>query len=156
HTDNHITYLAIWIDRIAIANTSLGRWNTSGEKLEHPFSRQAIAMVFDFPESNPFCTSSGSAINQLEWIIRYLESESDNPFAAQMVNASSGEKEQFEAKALTAVVTDPPYYDAIAYADISDFFLCVDEAYIRRYLSVEFCYATNSQSRRMYGIKTSS
>lgn len=117
-----LTFLAIWFDRIAVANTSLGRWHISGEKLEHPFSRQAIAMVFDYPESNPFCNSSGSALNQLEWIIRYIESESNSPFAALLANASSGEKGQFAAKTLTAVVTDPPYYDAIAYADISDFF----------------------------------
>lgn len=122
YTNILFTYLSIWFDRIAVANTSLGRWHISGEKLEHPFSRQAIAMVFDYPESNPFCNSSGSALNQLEWIIRYIESESNSPFAALFANASSGEKGQFAAKTLTAVVTDPPYYDAIAYADISDFF----------------------------------
>lgn len=87
-----LTFLAIWFDRIAVANTSLGRWHISGEKLEHPFSRQAIAMVFDYPESNPFCNSSGSALNQLEWIIRYIESESNSPFAALLANASSGER----------------------------------------------------------------
>lgn len=117
-----LTFLAIWFDRIAVANTSLGRWHISGEKLEHPFSRQAIAMVFDYPESNPFCNSSGSALNQLEWIIRYIESESNSPFAALLANASSGEKGQFAAKTLTAVVTAPPYYDAIGYADCSDLF----------------------------------
>lgn len=116
------TYLSIFIDRIAIINTSLGRWHNGRETLEHPFSRQAIAMVFDFPESNPFCTSSGSALNQLEWIIRYIDSESNNSFWTKLYNASSGEKGQFKHKELTAVVTDPPYYDAIAYADISDFF----------------------------------
>lgn len=117
-----LTYLALWLDRIAIANTSLGRWHNGRETVEHPFSRQAIAMTFDYPESNPFCTSSGSAMNQLEWIIRYLESENYNQFSAEFANASSGEKSQFESKFLTAVITDPPYYDAIAYADISDFF----------------------------------
>lgn len=122
YTNILFTYLSIWFDRIAVANTSLGRWHISGEKLEHPFSRQAIAMVFDYPESNPFCNSSGSALNQLEWITRYIESESNSPFAALFANASSGKKGQFAAKTLTAVVTDPPYYDAIAYADISDFF----------------------------------
>lgn len=49
------TYLALWIDRIAIANTALGRWDISRENIQHPFSRQAIAMVYDYPESNPFC-----------------------------------------------------------------------------------------------------
>jgi adenine-specific DNA methylase len=117
-----LTYLAIWIDRIAVANTSLGRWHNGRETIEHPFSRQAIAMVFDYPESNPFCSSSGSATNQLEWILRYIESESNSSFYTNLKNASSGEKSQFGGKQLTAVVTDPPYYDAIAYADISDFF----------------------------------
>lgn len=116
------TYLAIWIDRIAVVNTSLGRWHNSGEKIEHPFSRQAIAMVFDYPESNPFCNSSGSATNQLEWILRYIESECNSSFWTNLKNASSGERNQFGSKQLTAVVTGPPYYDAIAYADISDFF----------------------------------
>ena len=79
-------------------------------------------MTFDYPESNPFCKSSGSAINQIDWIIRYIESESSVEFSSIVVNASSGERGQFDSKILTAVVTDPPYYDAIAYADISDFF----------------------------------
>lgn len=122
YNNSLFTYLALWIDRIAVANTSLGRWHTSGEKLEHPFSRQAIAMVYDYPESNPFCSSSGSATNQLDWILRYLDSESSGDISANFANASSGERNQFDENELTAVVTDPPYYDAIAYADISDFF----------------------------------
>lgn len=116
------TYLAIWFDRIAIINTSLGRWHTGRETLEHPYSKQAIPMMLDYPESNTFCTSSGSALNQLEWILRYIESECNNIFSANFANASSGERDQFAIKELTAAVTDPPYYDAIAYGDISDFF----------------------------------
>ncbi|WP_282778831.1 DUF1156 domain-containing protein, partial [Phaeodactylibacter xiamenensis] len=117
-----ITYLGIWVDRIAIVNTSFGVWHTSGEKLERPMGRHSIPMVFDFPESNPFCESTGSALNQLNWIERYIESESSSPFSTVCNNASSGDKSQFEEKYLDAVVTDPPYYDAIAYADLSDFF----------------------------------
>ncbi len=122
YTNALFTYLSIWFDRIAVANTSLGRWDNAREGIQTPFSRQAIPMVFDYPESNPYCNSSGSATNQLEWIIRFLESESDIQIPSVFANASSGERSQFEAKSLTAVVTDPPYYDAIAYADISDFF----------------------------------
>jgi putative DNA methylase len=117
-----ITYLAILVDRIVVINTSFGRYNVSGEKLEHLFSKQAIPMMFDYPESNLFCSSSGSAKNQLEWIIRYIESECNYPFPVKLTNASSGDYAQFADKYLTAVVTDPPYYDAIAYADLSDFF----------------------------------
>ncbi|AHW58665.1 Adenine-specific DNA methylase, contains a Zn-ribbon domain [Draconibacterium orientale] len=117
-----LTYLAIWIDRIIPVNTSFGRWNVPGEKIETPFSRQAIPMVFDYPESNPFCESTGSAINQLDWLIRYINSESVVEFYSICNNASSGDKSQFKEKYLTSVITDPPYYDAIAYADLSDFF----------------------------------
>ncbi len=117
-----LTYLAIWLDRIFIVQTSFGRWNVSGEKIEHPYSKQAIAMMFDYPEGNIFSGLTGSAQNQLDWIIRYLDSESNNVFDTELKNASSGEKSQFLEKELTTVVTDPPYYDAIAYADLSDFF----------------------------------
>ena len=117
-----VTYLGILLDRIAVANTSFGVWHTGRETLERIMGRQAIPMVFDYPESNPFCDSSGSAYNQLDWLTRYIESECAYPFATALKNASSGEKNQFIEKYLTAVVTDPPYYDAIAYADLSDFF----------------------------------
>jgi adenine-specific DNA methylase len=117
-----LSYLGLFIDRIAVANTSFGVWHTTGEKLERPLGRQATGMVFDFPESNLFCNSTGSAANQLEWIIRYIESESNHPFISILKNASSGEKEQFPNKYITSVITDPPYYDAIAYSDLSDFF----------------------------------
>ena len=115
-------FLAIWIDRIAIANTSFGVYHTSREKLERIMSRQSIALAFDYPESNPFCGLSGSADNQLDWIVRYLETESNSAFSAQFANASSGNKMQFPEKGITATITDPPYYDAIGYADCSDFF----------------------------------
>lgn len=122
YTRSISTYLAIWIDRISIVSTNLGRWHVSGEKIEHPYSKQAIPMMFDYPESNPFCNSTGSALNQLDWIIRYIESESKSEFSSFCNNASSGDKSQFSDKYLDAVITDPPYYDAIAYADLSDFF----------------------------------
>ena len=116
------SYLASWIDRLALVNTSMGRWNLRRETVEHMYNRQAISMKSDYPESNPFCTSSGSAINMLDWILQYIETESSCQFVCSFYNASSGDKLQFVQKELTAVVTDPPYYDAIAYADISDFF----------------------------------
>lgn len=116
------SYLALWIDRVTLANTSMGRWNLKRETVEHMYNRQAISMKSDYPESNPFCTSSGSSLNMLDWILGYIKTESLCPFACFFSNASSGDRLQFSSKELTAVITDPPYYDAIAYADISDFF----------------------------------
>tara|TARA_R110001592_G_scaffold325782_6_gene606385 strand:- start:15327 stop:18389 length:3063 start_codon:yes stop_codon:yes gene_type:complete len=117
-----LVYLSIFVDRIAAANTAFGRLHTGKESLETPFSRQAIPFMVDFPESNPFSSSSGSALNQLDWITRYVESECNHPFDVTLKNATSGDENQFDSKYLDAVVTDPPYYDAIAYADLSDFF----------------------------------
>lgn len=117
-----ITYLGLLVDRASAISTSFGRWDVSRENVQSPFSKQAIAMIFDYPESNPFGSTTGSVTNQLDWITRYIESESANFIHTELKHASSGEKEQFGAKSLTAVVSDPPYYDAIAYADLSDFF----------------------------------
>jgi adenine-specific DNA methylase len=117
-----IIYLGLFIDKIAAMSTSLGLWKDTLEAVVTPFGRQAIPFVFDYPEVNIFSNSTGSALNQLDWVIRYIESESNNQFYSVVKNASSGEKNQFSEKSLTAVITDPPYYDAIAYADLSDFF----------------------------------
>ena len=113
-----ITYMSFLIDKISVLVTSLGRWDNTTEHGQSPFSRQAMAMTFDYPEYNP----SFIAQAQLDWILRYLYEESSSPFFATLNNSSSGEKSQFNEKYLTAVVTDPPYYDAIPYADLSDIF----------------------------------
>mgnify|MGYP001412620996 CR=1 FL=1 len=115
------TYIAILIDRIIARNTSFGIWHILQETFEHPFGRQAIFMVFDFPEMNPFSDISSSDYNQCNQIIKYLESENDI-FPVNCNNTASGDKSQFKEKEITATITDPPYYDAIAYGDISDFF----------------------------------
>ena len=117
-----LTYLAILIDRIAIVNTTFGVWHTKGEKLERPMGRQAVPMTFDYPESNPFCNSSGSAYNQIDWILRYIDEESKNSFSVDVFLPMSSVNLKFDKKELNAVITDPPYYDAIAYAELSDFF----------------------------------
>lgn len=117
-----VTYLGILLDRGAVISTAFGRWDVTRENVQSPFSKQAIAMVFDYPEANLLGKTTGSLSNQLDWVTRYIESECEQPFAVELKNASSGDKSQFPDKYLTAVVTDPPYYDAIAYADLSDFF----------------------------------
>lgn len=122
YSDALITYLGIFLDRIIQRQTSFGIWDITRENLQAIFARQSIAMMFDYPESNPFSNFGGGALNQLDWITRYIESECKNTFSTVLQNASSGEKEQFKEKYLTSVITDPPYYDAIAYADLSDFF----------------------------------
>lgn len=115
-------YLSILLDRIIARNNTFCRWHTHQDTIEHPFGRQAIPMIFDYPEMNPFGDFSGSAQGQLELILNVITEQGKDLFLATCKNSASGEKSQFPSKYLTSVVTDPPYYDAIAYADISDFF----------------------------------
>ena len=148
-----LSFLAIWIDRIAVVNTSMGRWDVSRENNQHPFGRQAISMIFDFPESNPFCLSSGSAMNQLEWVLRYLDSESSLEIPAVFYHASSGEKSQFAPKSLDASVTDPPYYDAIGYADCSDFFYVWLKKTLRDIYPIDFSTPQTPKAEECTAIK---
>jgi putative DNA methylase len=133
-----VTYLGIWIDRTAAYLTSFGRWIPQNEQLTSIFGRQAIAMVFDYPEVSLFSPSTSGPLNQLEWIKMYLESECNFPFTTICNNATSGEREQFAEKSITAVITDPPYYDAIAYADLSDFFYVWLKRSISNYYPLNF------------------
>jgi adenine-specific DNA methylase len=131
-----LTYLGILIDRIAQRQTSYGIWDISRENVQAIFGRQAISMMFDYPESNPFSNYGGGALNQLEWIIKYLESESKLPFYTVCNNSSSGDVTQFSKGFLDASITDPPYYDAIAYGDLSDFFY----VWLKRSIGKHFIY----------------
>ena len=116
------TYLAILVDRVAMRNNKHSRWHVQQDTIENIFGRQAISMIFDYPEMNPFSSFTSSAPNQIGQIIDYIKSESHNFNYTICNNSESGDHMQFDKKYLSAVVTDPPYYDAIAYADLSDFF----------------------------------
>ncbi len=110
------TYLGIWVDRLASRMTKFGLIDLGGEKVVDLFGRQAIPMVFDYPEMNIL------HLEQISWISRYIVSEGGLFNYSLVNNSSSGEKNQYESKTIDATITDPPYYDAMAYADLSDFF----------------------------------
>ena len=122
YRDAIITYIGIIVDKIASFQTKFGIWEIGSGNDRRIFGRQAIAMVFDYPEGNPLFLSSGALENQIYWVIEFLRHESLNNFASICNNSASGEVTQFNKKDLTCVVTDPPYFDAIAYADLSDFY----------------------------------
>lgn len=119
-------YLTFLIDRIAMRNTRHNTWHLQQDTIEKVFGRQAISMIFDYPEMNPFTNFTSSAQNQIQQIIDFIYEESKDFNVCLCQNAASGDKTQFPAKNLNIVVTDPPYYDSIAYADLSDLYL--DEA----------------------------
>lgn len=113
-----IAYLSFTISKMADRGSSVCSWDNSREGLRNTFGRQAIPMTWDYAESNPFCNASGCFDNMLEWVIKCIDE-----FPADL----PGYAEQFDAQSncgLSGIMvsTDPPYYDNISYAVLSDYF----------------------------------
>jgi len=114
--------LAIAIGRVADATASLTSWLASGEEVKHVFARQALPIVWDFGETNPCSNVSrswSSALNAVDNVLSGLASA--RLAVGQIQQADSCDSPLPDA--VTSVwFTDPPYYDAIPYSDLSDFF----------------------------------
>lgn len=113
-------YLAFLVDQLANHNSSICSWHSRNTQLRNVFSRQAIPMTWDYAESNPFCHSTGSYGNLFS---RALEAFDGLPSC----DRETGFARQFDAQSDNGmrnimVSTDPPYYDNIGYADLSDYF----------------------------------
>jgi putative DNA methylase len=119
YADAVVTYLAFAIDKCADFWSSICSWNNVGEKMRQTFSRQAIPMTWDFAEANPFSASTGNWLAMVEWVAKVVNR------LPQRRGASTAQR---DARARIAevgtcvIATDPPYYDNISYADLSDFF----------------------------------
>ena len=119
YADAVATYLAIAVDRLADRNSSICSWDVSKDSTRNTFARQAIPMTWDFAEANPFSESTGNFQGAIEWVVEVIHGSSCNSF---------GEARQRDATATVKdiikplISTDPPYYDNIGYADLSDFF----------------------------------
>jgi len=111
------TYLALSVDRLSNIGSTICIWDTNRESICQTFARQAIPMTWDFSEGNPFSRSTGNILGALEWITKVLKALPAN---------ASGRSYQKNAEQLSErgrlFSTDPPYYDNIGYADLSDFF----------------------------------
>lgn len=117
YADIVATYLAYLGSKLADWLSSVCSWIPQIEGVRDTFARQAIAMAWDFVEINPFSNSVGNANGHFEWIVSAIE--------ALPATGPVGVVEQADAasRSFTGLViaTDPPYYDNIAYSDLSDF-----------------------------------
>jgi adenine-specific DNA methylase len=117
-----LTYLAIGIDRLANRNSILNIWNVFAEKTEQIFLRQAFPMVWDYAEINPVDAHAQGWTKQFHYVLSPLESLiSVSADCAKVVQATAT-RLPFPDNFFDAVATDPPYYDNVHYADLSDFF----------------------------------
>ena len=112
------TYLAFLIDQLANHQTTICGWHVNNNQLRNTFGRQAIPMTWDYAESNPFCESTGSFNNLWERQVKSFASlGGEIEGKSYQMDAAGG---QMVRDAIFS--TDPPYYDNIGYADLSDFF----------------------------------
>lgn len=125
YADGVATYLGSAVDRLTDRHCSLASWdpNPSGyaPKIRTVFARQALPMTWDFVEGDPFSGSSGNFEDAVDWVAQVVE--------RSIAGVSVGVTGQCDAAAAISsqgssvvLATDPPYYDNIGYADLSDFF----------------------------------
>jgi putative DNA methylase len=112
------TYLGLAIGRLANRCSSQSFWNPNRETVEQVFSRNALPMIWVYAEANPFSDSSGNFIGQIDYLAAAL---------ARVPAGVAGYAQQLDATTPlpgppAMVCTDPPYYDNVPYADLSDFF----------------------------------
>ncbi|MEB3219821.1 MAG: DUF1156 domain-containing protein [Nostocales cyanobacterium 94392] len=119
YADAVITYLAIAVDRLSDRNSTICSWDTGRDSTRNTFARQAISMTWDYAEANPLSDSTGNFLGAIDWITKVIEL---SPCGAKgVVKQIDATKSDIYAKSIV-VSTDPPYYDAVPYADLSDFF----------------------------------
>ncbi|MEO5332366.1 MAG: DUF1156 domain-containing protein [Magnetococcus sp. YQC-5] len=114
-------YLGFALDKVADRGSSLGRWDPTPTQsgIINTFSRQALPMTWDFAESNPLGDASGNYISAVNLVTKALLVTSSCAVHGYATQADAST----QAASLNKVVsTDPPYYDNIGYADLSDFF----------------------------------
>lgn len=111
-------YLALGVDRLADRSSTICGWDTGFTKIRNTFGRQAIPMTWDYCEGNPFSDSTGNFEDLLNWIVEFLA----NAPARILGLATQADAQTQNISSLKLISTDPPYYDNIGYADLSDFF----------------------------------
>ena len=116
-----IANLALMNDRLADYSSTICSWHNGKELIRNTFGRFALPIVWDYTEVNPLSDTSGNFLGALEWVARFISHtlENTNGGPAPAVYATSATQ---ITGAYDAIITDPPYYDAIPYSDLMDFF----------------------------------
>ena len=119
--ERHGHPLALALTRSANTGCVLCRWQTTRETLEGAYSRQALPMVWDFGEGNPLSESTGGYSVAIEWIKNVVDAwPMSGTGRSAIVDAA---RHPLPDASAGVWFTDPPYYNAVPYADLSDFFL---------------------------------
>ena len=109
------------LSRLADKNASLAVWNQIGEKVEHVFGRQALPIVWDFAEVAVFSAATGNFLSGVDLVAKVVAAWPESP--SGQVQSGDAASHPLADRAAAVWFTDPPYYDAIPYADLADYFL---------------------------------
>ena len=112
--------MAVVVNRCADYWSALCSWHLTGEKVNHTYGRQALPMIWDYCEAYPTSDSSGNYDGAVQWGVMVAKSWPGS-HAAQ-VQPTDATKHALPDQTAHLWFTDPPYYDAVPYADLSDFF----------------------------------
>jgi adenine-specific DNA methylase len=115
-------YLSVQNDKVADYNSMICVWHLSGEKIGHTFTRFALPITWDYTELAIINAVGGAYSAQLDWVARYVDHALRAATDRQRPSIHNCSAIQIHRGEYDAVVTDPPYYDAIPYADLMDFF----------------------------------
>ena len=114
-------YAALALDRMADYGSAICSWHNSKELIRNTFGRFALPMVWDFAEVNPLSGVTGDFTGAVEWISKVCLHTSTAAKHGNISPIRSGSAATIDGE-YDAIVTDPPYYDAIPYSDLMDFF----------------------------------
>ena len=116
------SYLALGTDMTSAFTNTLARWENTSEAIKQLYSRQALPMLWDYAEVNPFGGSSGSFETGWEYYFKVMKHCSQTSSTPATVTQSSATALPHPDNFFDAVFTDPPYYDNVPYSYLSDFF----------------------------------
>ena len=117
--------MALLMGGVIDRNVALATWRPQAdqEKVEHLFSRQALPMAWDFAEAIPLSTSTGSFDDRLQILSSTIAAAGAAPVGIGQTQCADATEHPLPDQSASVWFTDPPYYDAVPYADLSDFFL---------------------------------
>ena len=115
-------YLACTVSKVSDYSSALCSWDNGRETMRQTFGRFAFPMVWDFCEVNPLAHRSGGFSGMAEWVCRYLEHAGRGEFGGPAPRVEARSALQNRSEQFDLICTDPPYYDAIPYSDLMDFF----------------------------------
>ncbi|WP_419166798.1 DUF1156 domain-containing protein [Candidatus Palauibacter sp.] len=123
-------YLACAFSKLSDYSSAVCSWHNSGEKLRQTFARFALPMVWDYCEVNPLSATTGGFKGMLDWVARCADHALPAGSHAPSVEVETRSAIAAQPNGLDVICTDPPYYDAIPYSDLMDFF----QVWLRRVL----------------------